>query len=206
MRPTHALSRLLTWCLCALLVGCATVDLTPAAPAAQTNLLRPLPTWDILATELAERIVNRLSTMPAPTDTESATRAGSTADEQADAKVGATPARPRTTLAALPFEVHTHSVSDFDKAMATLLTQRLLAMGMLLQSGEERGQIEVGVQLIERVARPPTLLLSTQVRSAGRLQMGTADLYAIEPGDLPLFIAPVPIPPAVVKQWRMVTP
>mgnify|MGYP006206116955 CR=1 FL=1 len=194
MRPTPALPRLLTLCLCALLVGCASVSLEPAPPPAQVNTPRLLPAWDVLATELAERIVNRLSDLPAPADTAT------------EAQAEQTPAKPPVTLALLPFTVQTHSASDFDKAMATLLTQRLLAMGMLLDAGEHSGQIEVGVQLIERVAQPPWLLLSTQVRSSGRLQMGTADLYAIEPGDLPLFIAPVPIPPAEVKQWRMVTP
>lgn len=198
MRPTPALPRLLTTCLCALLVGCSSVSLEPAPPPAQVNTPRPLPAWDVLATELAERIVNRLSALPAPADTAGTTKAGAQADQA--------PARPPVTLALLPFKVQTPSASDFDKALATLLTQRLLAMGMQLDADEHSGQIDVGVQVIERVAQPPWLLLSTQVRSSGRLQMGTADLFAIAPGDLPLFIAPVPIPPAVVKQWRMVTP
>lgn len=202
MRPTPALPRLLTLCLCALMVGCASVSLEPAPPPAQVNTPRPLPAWDVLATGLAERIVNRLSALPAPAATATDTKAASMAETTAEQ----TPARPVANLAMLPFKIQTHSASDFDKAMATLLTQRLLAMGMWLDAGEHSGQIDLGVQLIEPVARPPSMLLSTQVRSGGRLQMGTADLYAIEPGDLPLFIAPVPIPPAEVKQWRMVTP
>lgn len=183
MRPPIALSRLLTLCLCALASGCATVDTTPpTAPAAVTPSQRALPAWDALATELAERIINRLSEIPASADT-------------------ATP-----TLATASFELQGQSDSAFDKALLTLFGQRLLSLGLGLDHPPAVGQITIATQLIERVQRPPLVLVSTQVRAHGRLVTSTADLYAVEPADMPLLAAPVAAPPTAIKTWRMATP
>lgn len=187
MRPPIALSRLLTLCLCALASACATVDTTPpTAPAAVTPSQRLLPAWDALATELAERIVNRLSEVPAGAD---------------PAAGAATP-----TLATASFELQGPSDSTFDKALLTLFGQRLLSLGLGLDSPPSVGQITIATQLIERVQRPPLVLVSTQVRAQGRLVTSTADLYAVEPADLPLLAAPVAVPPTAIKTWRMATP
>lgn len=189
MRPPFALSHLLTLCLCAVAGGCASVDLPPsAAPAAATTAQRALPAWDALATELAERIVNRLSDIPAPAPT-------------AEGAPAATP-----SLATATFLLNTPSASAFDQAFSTLFSQRLHSLGMNLESQAAAGQIDVATQLIERSQRPPLLLVSTQVRANGRLVASTADLYAVEPADLPLMAAPMAVVPATVKTWRMATP
>jgi len=190
MRPPFALTPLLSLCLCAAVVGCASVDLSPhPAPAAKVETQRPLPAWDALATDLAERIVNRLSEIPAPTK---------------PAAEGA----PSTTasLATAPFQLNTPSASTFDKALSTLFGQRLLSLGLGLETQAAAGQIDVATQLIERSQRPPLLLVSTQVRAHGRLVASTADLYALEATELPLFAMPAVQPPAVVKAWRMAPP
>ena len=187
MRPPFAPSRLLTLCLIAATGGCASLDLTPMpAPTAQVQPQRPLPAWDVLATELAERIVNRLSEMPAP------------ASDSASAKP--------TTLATTPFHLSAPVGSAFDKALLTLFSQRLLSLGLGLDGAPGAGQINLTTQLIERPQRPPLLLVSTQVRAHGRLLTSTADLYALDATELPLFVAPTPAPPVVVKTWRMAPP
>ena len=197
MRPPIALPLLPTLCLCAVLVGCASVDLaptptlanTPATTQAQTQ--RPLPAWDALATELAEHLVNRLSEIPAP----------------AAAPAEGTPVpTPTPTLASTPFQVNAPTASTFDKALATLFSQRLLSLGLSLDTETAAGQIDVATQLIERGQRPPLLLVSTQVRAHGRLRASTADLYTVDAADLPLFATPAVMPPAVVKTWRMAPP
>ena len=192
MRPLFFPSRLLILCLLAAMGGCASVDLSPApatpTPKAQTQ--RPLPAWDALATELAERIVNRLSEIPAP--------AASPAAE------GAAPMP--ATQATTPFHLSAPAGSAFDKALLTLFGQRLLSLGLGLDGAPGAGQIDLNTQLIERPQRPPLLLVSTQVRAHGRLLTSTADLYALDTTELPLFVAPTPAPPVVVKTWRMAPP
>ncbi|MDP3522857.1 MAG: hypothetical protein Q8S02_19805 [Hydrogenophaga sp.] len=189
MRPPFAPSHLLTLCLCAVAGGCASIDLSPAAaPAAATPTQRALPAWDALATELAERIVNRLSEIPAP----------------AAPTEGAPAATP--TLATATFLLNSPSASAFDKAFSTLFGQRLHSLGLGLENQAATGQIDMATQLIERSQRPPLLLVSTQVRANGRLVTSTADLFAVEPADLPLLATPVVAPPAAVKTWRMATP
>lgn len=192
MRPPFALSRLLILCLLAAMGGCASVDLPPAqaTPAPKAETQRPLPAWDALATELAERIVNRLSEMPAPA-------ASPTAEGAAP-----TPATQATT----PFHLSAPAGSAFDKALLTLFGQRLLSLGLGLDGAPGAGQIDLNTQLIERPQRPPLLLVSTQVRAHGRLLTSTADLYALDTTELPLFVAPTPAPPVVVKTWRMAPP
>lgn len=148
-----------------------------------------MPHWDMLATDLAERIVNRLSEMGVP----------ATAGEDPQS-TGA----PASKLASLTFRLQTPGASAFDQAFHTLLGQRLLALGLALDDQQHVGQIDVSVQVIERAQRASLVLVSTQVRALDRLQAGTADLYAVDNADLPLFAAPAP--PATVKTWRMVTP
>lgn len=190
MRPPFALPHLLTLCLCAVVGGCASIDLSPpAAPAAAAPAQRALPAWDALATELAERIVNRLSEIPVPTPP--ATEGGPT-----------TP----PTLATAAFQLNAPSASAFDKALSTLFGQRLLSLGLNLDTQAAAGQIDMATQLIERSQRAPLLLVSTQVRAHGRLQASTADLYALDATDLPLFTPPAVVAPAVVKTWRMAPP
>jgi hypothetical protein len=190
MRPPFALSHLLTLCLCAVAGGCASVDLPPpAAPAAAAApAQRALPAWDALATELAERLVNRLSDIPLTA-------------APAEGAPAATP-----SLATATFLLNTPSASAFDQAFSTLFGQRLHSLGLGLETQAATGQIDMATQLIARSQRPPLLLVSTQVRANGRLVASTADLYAIEPADLPLMATPVVAPPAAVKSWRMVTP
>lgn len=191
MRPPFDLTLLPILCLCAVLAGCASVDLAPTPAAAPAQTQRALPAWDALATELAERIVNRLSEIPAP----------------AAAPAEGTPApTPTPTLASTSFQVNASSASAFDKALLTLFSQRLLGLGLGLDTQAAAGQIDVATQLIERSQRPPLLLVSTQVRAHGRLQASTADLYAVDAADLPLFATPAAVPPAVVKTWRMAPP
>jgi len=192
MRPPFALPRLLILCLLAAMGGCASVDLSPApaTPTPKAETQRPLPAWDALATELAERIVNRLSEMPAPA-------ASPTAEGAAP-----TPATQATT----PFHLSAPAGSAFDKALLTLFGQRLLSLGLGLDGAPGAGQIDLNTQLIERPQRPPLLLVSTQVRAHGRLLTSTADLYALDATELPLFVAPTPAPPVVVKTWRMAPP
>lgn len=188
MRPPFALPRLPILCLLAAMGGCASVDLSPApaTPAPKAETQRPLPAWDTLATELAERIVNRLSEMPAPaSDSDSAKPA---------------------TQATTPFHLSAPAGSAFDKALLTLFGQRLLSLGLGLDGAPGSGQIDLNTQLIERPHRPPLLLVSTQVRAHGRLLTSTADLYALDASELPLFVAPTPAPPVVVKTWRMAPP
>ena len=188
MRPPSTPSRLLILCLLATMGGCASVDLPPAqaTPAPKAETQRALPAWDALATELAERIVNRLSEMPAPPATSA-------------------PATP-TTHAATLFHLSAPAGSAFDKALLTLFGQRLLSLGLGLDGAPGSGQIDLNTQLIERPQRPPLLLVSTQVRAHGRLLTSTADLYALDASELPLFVAPTPAPPVVVKTWRMAPP
>lgn len=192
MRPPSTLALLLTVSLCAVAAGCAGTS-PPAvptpAPAAAAESPRALPAWDALATDLAERIVNRLSQMAAPP-----------ADGDASQPVRA----PASTLASLSFRLQTTGASTFDQAFHTLLGQRLLALGLALDDQEQIGQIDLSIQLIERGQRPPLVLVSTQVRALGRLQAGTADVYLLDAADLPLFTAPAA--PAVVKTWRMAPP
>ncbi len=187
MRSPSAPNFLLTLCLGAALAGCASVD-KPTAPALASKVAPelPLPAWDALATHLAERIVNRLSELPAPTDSTSNA----------------------AKLASAPFHLSAPAGSPFDTALRTLFGQRLLSLGLNLNEdpSSAQGRIDVATQLIERGQRPPLLLVSTLVRAHGQLQASTADLYAIEAADLPLFIAPVTAPPAVVKTWRMAPP
>lgn len=198
MRPPPTPSRLLILCLLATMGGCASVDLPPAqaTPAPKAETQRALPAWDALATELAERIVNRLSEMPAPP-----------ASPPADNAPPATsaPATP-TTHAATLFHLSAPAGSAFDKALLTLFGQRLLSLGLGLDGAPGSGQIDLNTQLIERPHRPPLLLVSTQVRAHGRLLTSTADLYALDASELPLFVAPTPAPPVVVKTWRMAPP
>lgn len=192
MRPPSTLALLLTVSLCAVAAGCAgtspPAEPTPA-PAAKAESPRALPAWDDLATDLAERIVNRLSQMATP---------------PADGEASQPALAPASTLASLTFRLQTPGATAFDQALQTLLTQRLLALGLALDDQEQVGQIDVGVQLIERVQRPPHVLVSTQVRALGRLQAGTADVYLLDAADLPLFSAAAP--PATVKTWRMAPP
>ena len=193
MRPPPTPSRLLILCLLATMGGCASVDLPPAqaTPAPKAETQRALPAWDALATELAERIANRLSELPTPT-------------------APTTDGTPTTTakLVTAPFHLSAPAGSPFDSALRTLFGQRLLSLGLTLNEGPmgSDGRIDVATQLIERSQRPLLLLVSTLVRAHGQLQANTADLYAIEAADLPLFIAPATVPPAVVKTWRMGAP
>lgn len=198
MRPPLPPSRLLILCLLAAMGGCASVDIPPAqaTPAPKAETQRPLPAWDALATELAERIVNRLSEMPAP--------AASPPAENAPAATSA-PATPPTQAATL-FHLSAPPGSTFDKALLTLFGQRLLSLGLGLDGAPGAGQIDLNTQLIERPQRPPLLLVSTQVRAHGRLLTSTADLYALDATELPLFVAPTPAPPVVIKTWRMAPP
>jgi hypothetical protein len=192
MRPPPTLSRLLILCLLATMGGCASVDLPPAqaTPAPKAETQRALPAWDALATELAERIVNRLSEMPAP---------------PASPPAGNATSAPATHAATL-FHLSAPAGSAFDKALLTLFGQRLLSLGLGLDGAPGSGQIDLNTQLIERPHRPPLLLVSTQVRAHGRLLTSTADLYALDASELPLFVAPTPAPPVVVKTWRMAPP
>lgn len=199
--PTPFFSRpCLLLCLSGLLCGCTSMAVAPRpadGPSTPAEALRVLPAWDALATDLAERIVNRLSEIPVTP------AAAATAHPPTE---GATTPSPAPTLATATFQLQAQPASAFDQALLTLLTQRLLSLGLTFEALPAAGQIALSTQLIPRGQRPPMLLLSTQVHAQGRLQASTADLYVLDAAELPLFTASAQMPPAPVKTWRMVTP
>lgn len=250
-------------------LGCSTLDVPQAHPhpATSQGKLRAVHHWDVLATDVAERIAAGMGDkvavpMATPTAAPQAGEGTATQDTTPPAPPAMQP------LGALSWRLHSQRPSPFNRAFHALLTHRLVQQGVRLHSEQAQGSISYEVQVIEhgsqvsngsplpvtqlavgvavlrdwsRYSRSnlsaglaglavgaladgsrllfdgasaggPTrteVLVTTTVTLAGRLHSSTADIYYIDPADLPLFTPPPepppPPPPTPIKTWKMVS-
>lgn len=120
----------------ALLGGCTHLDVPLAHnyPASSQPKARSAHHWDVLATDVAQRIANRLSEVPTQPGDTTTTSAGNTLVGQT-LRLSPAPAAP------------------FQRAFHALLTHRLVNLGVTLVQAEPKGQIDVDVQVIDHASR-----------------------------------------------------
>ncbi len=120
----------------ALLGGCTHLDVPLAHnyPASSQPKARSAHHWDVLATDVAQRIANRLSELPASAN-------------EGPAAAGA------ATLVGHPLRLSPAQTAPFQRAFHALLTHRLVSLGVTLVQAEPQGQIDVDVQVIEHASR-----------------------------------------------------
>lgn len=124
------------WVATALLGACTHLDVPLAHqyPASSLPKARSAHHWDVLATDVAQRIANRLSEVaPSPGDT------AATA--------------PAATLIGHSLSLSPAPAAPFHRAFHALLTHRLVNLGVTLVKAEPQGQIDVDVQVIEHASR-----------------------------------------------------